>query len=764
MIATSRFLSWILACAVLVAACGGGGASSPTPTPPDYSAKAAAAKLTSTVNLVTNTVLLSWTDAFPSGASYRIESQNSDGSFSPVETVAGVGGTSTIMQWQRAVTVATVYRVVAVLNSASVTLLTPQGLSTVSAGLPSTPPSIVIDKTEPVTGTVQLSLSGAIPYPSVSWYADLRLIGSATGEGNPLSWNTAGSTNGIHLILAKVQVGPDSYIDVRRSVAVSNSSIALNAVVAGTSGTINVDVTASSSAAISSVSATLDGVSLGSLAAPNACSTGIGCGASKDVYRFTVTPVSGSHSMIVTATDAAGNSRSSTLQVPVINLPGLTLTSPADGSFVSGTLILSGSSSSDRPGVVTVVASLGDYQFMNTSSPSFSGSMDLAGLSAGSYTLTVRATDSVNASSVVKRAVMVPSSPSVAYTSLFSMGARGGLLAVQGDLVLYKADDGSIRLRNVQSGTETLPVNASSIANGSDWQISNGYIHAYGQGADCVLSCIYQWAPDGSVKNLSNPNPYSAAPNIGGGRAYDLHPVARDGYVIWVNDQAGGTGWYTLYDVANGAYTRIAVPLSAQYVGNWNYDFAVQNGVILFYYWAQTGAAGTSSIFDIFLWTSNSQTSTRVTNGGIRNVYPQTDGQKLAWLQSAGGSSGPNTLVSLPLAGGPVSPVSSNANESFQLRDGVLTWQEITSSTRTLKASAQGVASTISSSQSCALFGAGGGYVVFGESGKTYSWNAITRSSTLRLDSLPNQIFVNRNNVYFVLGSTQTVYRMVLSD
>lgn len=763
----------IVVVAFLLAACGGGGGGGPsdTPLPPaDYSANAAAAKLTSTVTLAPNLATLSWTDTFPSGASYRIESRNQDSSYSLVDTVTGLGGTSSAMQWQRAITASTVYRVVAVLNNAGVTLLTPQGQSTVSAGLPTMPPTIVVDKVEPVTGTVQLSLSDAVTTPSVSWYADQLLIGSGTGVGNPVSWNTNGVTDGSHLILARVQVATDSYIEVRRFIAVSNSGIAIHAVVVGTTGTINVNVTATSSSGsgINSVSATLDGASLGSLSAPNACSTSAGCGSGNDRYRFTVSPVSGDHTMVVTVTDKAGTSHSTTVQVPVSNLPGLTLTSPAAGAFfVSGTLILSGSSSTDRPGGVTVVASLGDYQFMSSTNPSFSGSMNLAGLSAGSHTLTVTATDSANASTVIKRGVIVASSPSVAYAPLFTI-EHGEILAVEGDLVLYRANS-IVRLRNVVTGSETIPNYASYVGGARDWQISNGYIYASGTLGGCAAYCIFQWAPDGSDKNLSNSNPYSVSPSSVFGMTTDMAPVAHDGYVIWHNCCIDSNR-YTLYDVAKGTYTKIAAPAGPSSVGRWNYDFTVQNGVISFYYWAQTGRAR-----DIFKWTSDTQISTRLTDGVSQNVYPQTDGQRVAWFLPANGADdrlyypgyilGAGALMTLPVAGGSATTASTATSQLFLLRDGVLAWLEPTSSTSSsltgtlLKASAQGITSIISTNATYPLMGAGGGHVVFGELGKTYSWNAITRSSTVRIDAQP-RVVVNGRYVYFEWGGT--VYRMVL--
>lgn len=738
---------------------------------------ATTAQLTSVVSLSSNTVQLAWADTYPSGSKYRVEAQNPDGSYAVVETLVGLGGTGSQMQWQRAVTVATVYRVQAVLSDRTVVISTPQGQSTVTVAAPEAAPQIVLDQTEPVSGSVKLSLSGSTAWQGVSWYADLRSLGKGSGVGSPLTWTTNTETNGAHLILARVQVAPDSYTEVRRSVQVSNSNLAINASVSGSTGTVLVDVRASSQFGIARVEAKFDGVAIGSLTAPNACSRY--CSGANDVYRFTINATqagSGSHTMLLTATDGNGGSKTINQAVPIANLPVLALSSPVDGAFVTGTLQLAGSASSDRSGNVRVTASLGDVEFLNSMAANFSGSFNLAGLTPGSYTLTVRATDSGNSTTVLQRTVTVTSDTALAYPALFSIGSGGRLLAVEGNSVLYVADDTSVRLRQIPTGTEVALAGAASVNYANDWQISGGRVVAYGKDADCVLYCVYQWDADGTRANLSNPNAFSAAPNIGGGRAYDLHPVSHDGYVLWVNDKAGGTGWFTLYDTVTQSYTKIAAPTGAAYVGNWNYDFAVSAGVVQVFFWAQTAGEGVTSTFDIYRWSSLTNTSVKLSSGGARSIYPKTDGQTVAWLQSATGSAagGSANLLSQPVAGGSIQTVSSNASEGFVMRDGVLAWRETVTSTSTgkyggpvttvtgIKASALGSTNTVSSLSSAVLYGAGAGQLLFGESGKVYSWNAATRSSTLRIEAAPNQVMVSGSSVYFVMGTTQTVYRLVL--
>ena len=70
-----------------------------------------------------------------------------------------------------------------------------------------------------------------------------------------------------------INLTASSSITVRKQVNVINSNLVVNATNVGTSGTILLDVTASSNYSISSIEGKLDGASMGVLTAPNACSS-----------------------------------------------------------------------------------------------------------------------------------------------------------------------------------------------------------------------------------------------------------------------------------------------------------------------------------------------------------------------------------------------------------------------------------------------------------------------------------------------------------
>ncbi|MEI8302780.1 MAG: hypothetical protein WCG13_05770 [Burkholderiales bacterium] len=621
-------------------------------------------------------------------------------------------------------------------------------------------PAIVLGSAEPLAGSTQLSLSGTVA-GSVTWYVDLLLLGTgSSATGAPITWNTASYANGTHSIIARIQVGANSYQEVRRTVTVTNSSVTLlTASPSGTAGTISVDARAASSYGIASVSASLDGAAATTLTAPNACSRY--CSGSNDVYRFIVSAAvagSGSHSMVIVATDNNGSRRTLTVPVPVSNAPVLSLDGPADGAFVNGALRISGTAVTDKGGTVTTTARLGDVQVLGTTLGSFDAMYDITGISAREYTLTVTATDKDGLSSVVTRKVVITSSPALSYTPVFTLPAGASLLAAEGTQVLYATSDGGAYLRDLVSGGEIVLRGVAGIQYATDWQISAGRVYAQAKDSDCTptFNCIYTWDGAGTRTNLSTASPYTA------GSAYQENPVARGGFVVWTNWNGPNAGSYTLYEIATGKFTRITAPASINYVGNTDYDLAVVGSVVHVVYWGQTGGSGTSSSFDIYRWQSDTGISTRVTSDGVRNIYPQTDGTRIAWQRSQVGGSvdGTVSLLTQPLAGGASTTLATAASTSFSLRGGVLAWREPYPNSPSVKAATASAATVLSPLSSGVLYASGEGKVIYGEGGWVYSWNSVTGLRTLRLETTPGAVFVTGGAMIFTVNAA--VYRVGL--
>ena len=602
---------------------------------------------------------------------------------------------------------------------------------------------IVLDQSEPVSGTVRLSLAGSVT-GTVTWFVDLDSLGQGnSAPGNAIAWVTGTIPNGSHLIVARIQNGPNSFQDVRRTVSVANSSINLQPTISGTRGIISILVNATSAFGITSVSAQLDGQSLGTLTAPNDC--GKFC-PGFTAYRFQFDGLavgSGSHEVVVTATDGSGASRQATLTATVSNAPQLTVSAPLDGAFAFGTVRVTGTTSSDKAGAVTTTASLGALQFLQTTASNFNGTFDLAGVIPGEYDLIVRATDSSHLVTQVSRKVVVASSGSLVYTPAFTLPESGRLLAAEGDKVLYSTPLNEVFLRDLSTGVEVPLKDSQVIQHLNDWQISQGLVYAFGQRTGCATSyCIYQWQPDGSIIDLSAADPYAAAPS-------EEHPVAKAGFVIWTD---GATDHYTLYDVAARSYTKIDKPAGTLGVTNIDYDLAVVGGIVHFYFSASPNAR-----YDIYEWRSDTGTSTRLTQDGDRNADPKTDGSRVVWQH---GSNLPYTLTAQPVSGGTPTTLSTNV-AGYMVRDGIIAWGEQGIGSRTIKAATADATVTLSSLNSSGLYATAGGQVIYAEAGKTYSWNSSTGATTLRIDDLPATLFATSGGIVFNIGTS--VYRVPLN-
>jgi hypothetical protein len=152
-----------------------------------------------------------------------------------------------------------------------------------------------------------------------------------------------------------------------------------------------------------------------------------------------------------------------------------------------------------------------------------------------------------------------------------------------------------------------------------------------------------------------------------------------------------------------------------------------------------------SSAFDIFNWRSDTGKTTRVTSDGVRNIYPQVDQTRVAWVQSPVGGSSDGTFTLLSRSG-QTDPTQTLGTlvASFQVADGVVAWVEnLSGGGKALKATTGGSVSTLSNLSTATLLAVGGGYVIYTESGKTYSWNSTSGEKVLRLDGASGQTFAS---------------------
>ena len=591
--------------------------------------------------------------------------------------------------------------------------------------------------------------AAADPTPQ-SYYVDLILAGtSTTGPNYSVPVDTSELTTGSHLLLAQLITGPDSYLDVRLPVEVVNPEVAVQVSLSGTSGPVEVNVVATSTYGITSVTASLDGNILGTLATPNGCPNSCG------LYQFPVNATSvgsGSHTITAEATDGNGAVASRIVTVTFDNPPTINLTSPVDGALVNGNLQMTGTFGTDKPSAsVSLNVTLGNLSILKTSTSPFSSSFSLAGVTPGTYTLTAMATDSDGLSTTVTDLVTVTSSPNLVYTPVFTAGAGSVILATSGVYILYSATDGTI---HQHSGSVDVTLPLGTIQNIARWTITDaGYVFAAGFGRDRLGAndSTYMWPPGGAASNLS-----IAASSTG---IDDLLMSVHYPWVLWSSShQDADSNEDVLYNVSTGQQYDIYGPSNPTFLSNYLSDFVTLNGQLTLFYSANSGNA----VVNVFRWDQATNISVQLTSDG-RSFYPQTDGIRVAWQTSQTPPPmlfAPYTLTTVDLASNTTQVLSTTMSQS-QLSSGLLGWVEQTAATRAIKASDGTTTSTVSPLLGTVLFGSSGGYIVFEESGKMYAWS-VSGGRLLLFDAVPGQVNLTGKTVYFTNGSQQVVYAVPL--
>ena len=231
--------------------------------------------------------------------------------------------------------------------------------------------SLVVTMTSPASGstvsgttTVSASVSviGLLTVQSVQFQLDGNNLGSADASA-PYSvpWNTTGASNGSHTLtaVATATVGLQ-FTSNAVTVTVSNGpppdttpptvSITSPANGATVQGTLTVNASASDNVGVVGVQFLADGSLLGAEDTSAPYSVSVGTSASDN----------GTHTLTAVARDAAGNTRTSApVTITVANVapdttpPTVSITSPANGATVQGTLTVT-ASAADNVGVAGV--------------------------------------------------------------------------------------------------------------------------------------------------------------------------------------------------------------------------------------------------------------------------------------------------------------------------------------------------------------------------------------------------------------------------
>jgi hypothetical protein len=413
----------LLSFSLLLTACGGGSGagSSPGPEPggpgSQQLSEANSAGLRSMFDPATNRVSLQWQVNVTGASRYQIEQQDPSGEWvvidgvwaPPVNGAQLNSGLPQYPQWTGVMNGATTYRVEAVVPGGTV----PLGLAGAQGGTPPptsiavsapTPlPSIELDQPEPLETPVEISVVGDGTYEGGTLSIDTPSPSISFSLYAP-SWtitvDPASYTTGTHLIYATMSLNAASAVVIRRSVTVHTSRAALGSInILQTTGSLNINLVATSDSGIVSVVAMLDGVVSDTVTAPNSC-VPLPCAAGQpfNAYYLSIDTKGlgpGYHLLNLQVTDSAGNTayapQLSGIYIPVpVNA---TLDSPVEGAVVAGTLHVSGSFSSGTPGPLEVMVTLSGVPVYDTTVANtgadipYSADVSLAGVTPGYHTL-----------------------------------------------------------------------------------------------------------------------------------------------------------------------------------------------------------------------------------------------------------------------------------------------------------------------------------------------------------------------------------------
>ncbi len=280
----------------------------------------------------------------------------------------------------------------------------------------------------------------------------------------------------------------------------------------------------------------------------------------------------GSHSIRATAYDVAGNSAASSVSVTVAALPADTtaptvaLTSPANGSTVSGSVALAATASDTGSGVARVEFRADGVLVGTDTSAPYAATWNSSGASVGSHTIQARAIDVAGnaANSSVNVTVPAPAdttAPTVALTS----PANGSTVSGSVALAATASDTGSgvarveFRADGVLVGTDTSAPYAatwnSSGASVGSHTIQARAIDVAGNAANSSVNVTVPAPADTTAPTVALTSPGNGA-------------VVPDTVAITAIASDSGSGVARVEFRVDG--TLLSSDLSAPYSANWD--------------------------------------------------------------------------------------------------------------------------------------------------------------------------------------------------
>jgi hypothetical protein len=383
----------------------------------------------------------------------------------------------------------------------------------------------------------------------------------------------------------------------------------------------------------------------------------------------------------------------------------------------------------------------------STAGPNFPLSWNTGAVQDGPHDVRAVARKISGLSLFVRREVAVGNTAGQTGAELISTDVSLILGTEQG-AVLYEKVDGSIIWRNA-GGVEVALQIPAGLTQLQTFTLSGGYVAfaAAPPAAPTGTYHVYLADPTGQVTNFSEP--FGATQNSG--------PILKYPWLIW---HTGTDDHYEIHNLQTQTRTTVARPAEATdsgFVGN---AFVTTPGAEQLVFWANTGTVGSAGPLDIFRYDLASGVTQRITNGGTRYRYLETDNQRIAWRRSDTSSLG-RALIVAAVADPTAYTTLSTAMSVYHLRDGLLAWIEPDGNgTAVLKVNDGTTTTVITSVARSAPFVADG-RITYMEIGHTYVWKPDTGRQLL-LETELTYAPQHDDGIAYFLSNGQSLYRMEL--
>ena len=300
---------------------------------------------------------------------------------------------------------------------------------------------------------------------------DGAALGSPLTGAGPIytiSWNTTGVANGPHTLSAVASDAAGNTATSSVSVIVDSIppvvSITAPANNANVTGTVTVTANATDNVAVASVQFSLDGAPLGSPLT--------GAGPSYTTSWNTTGVANGTHTLSAVATDAAGNTASSSISVTISsNTPTVAITVPANNAAVTGTVTLT-ANAVDNLGIASVQFKLDGAPLGSPVSgpgPFYSMSWNTAGVTSGTHSISAVATDNSNNTASSSISVVVDSTPPVIS---ITAPANNALFGANATVTLTANATDNVAVASVQFKLDGAPLGALLTGAGPNYSTS----------------------------------------------------------------------------------------------------------------------------------------------------------------------------------------------------------------------------------------------------------------------------------------------------